>query len=103
MGVHSDLRYAGNMIFFIKLGHNPQKLREKVINFLAHRGLSIKKTKTNLVKSRQGFDFLGWHSKLKAKNNKLVSYPSKDNRLQMIAQQQKTMTDTKRNEKLNKK
>lgn len=46
------------MIFFIKSGDNGQELK-KVDNFLAEIGLIVKKTKTNLLKSTQDFDFLG--------------------------------------------
>lgn len=79
-----SLKHAHDMIFFIKSGKNPQKLRNKVGKFLAERNLNVKKAKTNLVKPNQCFDFLGWHFKIRAKNNKFISYRSNDSRLKMI-------------------
>ena len=72
------------MIFFLKPGEDPLALRLKLNNFLVERGLKIKESKTHLVKSTQGFDFLGWHFKVKDKNSKFVSYPAKENRLKII-------------------
>jgi hypothetical protein len=55
-----------------------------VKDFLAERGLRAEKTKTRIVSPKDGFDFLGWHFKVKSKNNKFVCYPSSKNRRQMI-------------------
>ena len=56
----------------------PKAIQEEIRQFLAVRGLNIKAAKTRLVKSTEGFDFLGWHFKVRP-NGKFISYPSKDN------------------------
>jgi group II intron reverse transcriptase/maturase len=89
------LRYADDMIFFLKPKDDPALLRLKLDIFLAERGLKIADSKTRLVHSTTGFDFLGWHFKVKAKNNKFVSYPSKENRLGMVEKIKETMRDTR--------
>lgn len=71
------LRYADDMIFFLKPNDDAIALRLKLDKFLAKRGLKIEESKSQLVKSKDGFDFLGWHFKVKSKNHKFVSYPSK--------------------------
>jgi hypothetical protein len=45
---------------------------------LAQRGLKVKEAKTKLVKSTEGFDFLGWHFQVQS-NGKFRSYPSEEN------------------------
>jgi group II intron reverse transcriptase/maturase len=89
------LRYAADMIFFLKPGEDSILLRSKLDKFLAERGLKIKESKTQFVKSTEGFDFLGWHFKVKFKNNKFVSYPSKKNRAGVIKKIKVTMRDTR--------
>lgn len=90
------LRYADDMIFFLKPGEDVDALRLKIDQFLAERGLKIKESKTQLVKSTEGFDFLGWHLKVKAKNKKFVSYPSKKNRAGIVKKIKFTMRDSRR-------
>lgn len=92
-----SLQCADDMIFFIKPGESAQELREKIDNFLAEKTLNIKKPQTKLVKFTRGFDFLGWHFKVKAKNNKFLSYLWKDNHLKMITQIKKIMHNTELN------
>lgn len=83
------------MIFFVKPHEDATILRSKVDIFLEQRGLNIKEQKTQLVKSTEGFDFLGWHFKVKSKNRKFVSYPSRKNYMQMIYKIKTTMKDTR--------
>lgn len=78
------LRYADDMVFILMPGECGNALLSKVKDFLAERGLRAEKTKTRIVSSKDGFDFLGWHFKVKSKNNKFVCYPSSKNRRQMI-------------------
>jgi group II intron reverse transcriptase/maturase len=73
------VRYTDDIIFFLREGEPSGKLLLKVINFLVNKGLSIQETKTRLVHSTEGFDFLGWHFKVKAKKGKFVCYPSREN------------------------
>jgi retron-type reverse transcriptase len=72
------IRYADDMVFFLDERDNAEAILEEIKQFLAVRGLNIKAAKTRLVKSTEGFDFLGWHFKVKP-NGKFISYPSKDN------------------------
>jgi 5-methylcytosine-specific restriction endonuclease McrA len=90
------LRYANDMIFFLKPKEDPIALRSKLDQFLAKRGLKIKGSKSQLVKSTDGFDFLGWHFKVKEKNHKFVCYPSKKNRAEMIQKLKLTLRDSSR-------
>ncbi len=89
------IRYADDMIFFLKPGDDPVLLRSKLDSFLSERGLKIKESKTQLVHSIEGFDFLGWHFKVKGKNNKFVSYPSVKSRAKVIKKIKVTMRDTR--------
>ena len=88
------LRYADDMIFFLKPGEDVVTLRSKISQFLAERGLKIEESKSQLVKSIEGFDFLGWHFKVKAKNQKFVCYPSKKNRAKIKEKIKRTMRDS---------
>lgn len=56
------------MIFFLKPGENAESFWSKIDRFLEVRGLKIEDFKSQQVKSTDGFDFLGWHFKVKAKN-----------------------------------
>lgn len=75
------IRYADDMIFFLKPDECASSLLRNLNEFLSKRGLKIKESKTQLVQSTDGFDFLGWHFKVKPKNHKFVSYPSKKSRI----------------------
>jgi RNA-directed DNA polymerase len=89
------LKYADKMIFFLKPGEDSVRLRLKLDQFLAQRGLKLKESKTQLVKSTDGFNFLGWHFKVKLKNHKFVSYPSKNNRSAVIKEIKSKLRDTR--------
>jgi group II intron reverse transcriptase/maturase len=98
------LRYADDIVFILKPGESGDNLLTKVKEFLEERGLKVQDAKTQLVESTNGFDFLGWHFKVKANNNKFVCYPSQKNRMQMISKIKATMKDTRFNitDRLNK-
>jgi len=89
------LRYADDMIFILKKGEDGNNLLNKVKDFLQTRGLKAQEAKTRLVSSTTGFDFLGWHFRVKTKNNKFVSYPSSKNRLTLINKIKTVMKDTR--------
>jgi retron-type reverse transcriptase len=59
--IHYSVRYADDLVFLLKPQDKAEEILEKVANFLATRGLNIKPSKTRLVASTEGFDFLGWH------------------------------------------
>jgi RNA-directed DNA polymerase len=88
------LRYADDMIFFIKPHEDATLLRKKIDAFLLERGLNVKAQKTRLIYAKDGFDFLGWHFTIKS-NLKCLSYPSKDNYQQMIKKMKYTLRDTR--------
>ena len=76
--IHYSVRYADDLVFLLKPQDKAEEILEKVASFLATRGLNIKPSKTRLVASTEGFDFLGWHFVVQA-NGKLRSYPSEEN------------------------
>jgi group II intron reverse transcriptase/maturase len=59
------IRYADDMVFILDPEDDAEAIQEEIRQFLAVRGLNIKAAKTRLVKSTEGFDFLGWHFKVK--------------------------------------
>ena len=89
------LRYADDLIYFIKPNEDVTLLRNKIDFFLSERGLNVKESKTKLVKSTEGFDFLGWHFKVKAKNNKFVSYPTSKSCKKLTNKIKTTMKDSR--------
>ena len=76
--IHQSIRYADDMVFILKPQDNAEAILEKICQFLAHRGMKISEKKTQLTRTTDGFDFLGWHFKVQA-NGKFRSTPSKDN------------------------
>lgn len=89
------LRYADDMVFILMPGENGEELLRKVKEFLKIRGLNVAATKTKIVSAVDGFDFLGWHFKVKAKNGKFVCYPSSKNRKQMIQKIKTVLKDSR--------
>jgi RNA-directed DNA polymerase len=76
--LHYSIRYADDMVFILKPNDNADTILETIEKFLAQRGLKIKSSKTKLVHSTDGFDFLGWHF-IVQKNGKFRCVPSEDN------------------------
>jgi hypothetical protein len=76
--IHPSVRYADDMVFFLKPKDNAEKILEKVQQFLSERGMNVSAPKTKITRSMEGFDFLGWHFKVQ-KNGKFRSIPSEDN------------------------
>ena len=72
------VRYADDMVFILKPEDDATELRQNIDQFLAKRGLNVKESKTRLVRSTDGFDFLGWHFSVKP-NGKFLCVPSEDN------------------------
>ena len=64
------------MVFILRLDECGETLLNKVKDFLSTRELKADEAKTRIVSPLEGFDFLGWHFRVKAKNNKFVCYPS---------------------------
>lgn len=76
--IHPSLRYADDMVFFLRPNDNAELILDKISEFLATRRLNVKESKTHLVSSTDGFDFLGWRFVVQ-KNGKFRSYPSTEN------------------------
>lgn len=76
--IHQSVRYADDMVIILKPKDDAEKILKDIENFLANRGLRVKESKTKLVKSTDGFDFLGWHFKVQ-NNGKFRCVPSEDN------------------------
>ena len=76
--IHPSVRYADDMVVFLKPKDSEQKILARISEFLAKRGLEVKPEKTKVVASTDGFDFLGWHLKIKP-NGKFICVPSRDN------------------------
>lgn len=80
--IHPSVRYADDMIFFLKPKEDAEKITREISNFLAERGMEISEEKTKVTAATDGFNFLGWHFKVQ-KNGKFRSTPSKDNFIAM--------------------
>jgi len=76
--IHPSVRYADDMVFFLKPGENEEKLLDKISQLLSARGLKISDRKTKLTASISGFDFLGWHFKV-YNDGRLKTTPSEEN------------------------
>lgn len=72
------VRYADDMVFFLRPEDNENEILGKISQFLAERGLNVSSKKTKLTASTEGFDFLGWHFVVQ-RNGKFRSYPSEEN------------------------
>ncbi|MEL6460119.1 MAG: reverse transcriptase domain-containing protein [Cyanobacteria bacterium J06621_15] len=78
--IHTSIRYADDMIFFLKPKDDEKKILKKVEKFLAERGMEISEEKTKTTSATDGFNFLGWHFYVQ-KNGKFRSVPSTENYL----------------------
>ena len=72
------VRYADDMVFFLRPQDDADKLLEKISQFLAEKGLKVSKKKTKLTASTDGFDFLGWNFYVQ-QNGKFKCVPSVEN------------------------
>jgi RNA-directed DNA polymerase len=76
--LHPSVRYADDMVLFLKPKENANEILNKISQFLAERGMNISEKKTKITASTDGFDFLGWHFKVQ-NNGKFRCTPSVDN------------------------
>ena len=76
--LHQSVRYADDMVFILKPNDKAESIRMKIDQFLAERGLNVKESKTRLVSSTDGFDFLGWHFRVRG-DGKFECTPSEEN------------------------
>jgi RNA-directed DNA polymerase len=89
------IRYADDIVYLVMPDQNGEELLQKAKDFLQTRGLKVAEAKTRLVPATKGFDFLGWHFRVKTKNNKFVCYPSQKNRKQMIKKVKSLLKDSR--------
>ncbi|NEP37047.1 MULTISPECIES: reverse transcriptase domain-containing protein [unclassified Moorena] len=76
--IHPSVRYADDMVIFLKPKDNAEKVLGKIKAFLAERGMEISEEKTKITKTTDGFDFLGWRMRVK-QNGKFHCTPSVEN------------------------
>lgn len=76
--IHPSVRYADDMIYILKPKDDEKKVLEKIHDFLDQRGMKISQAKTKITATTSGFDFLGWHFKVR-KDGRFQSQPSKKN------------------------
>ena len=73
------VRYADDMIFFLKPEDDEEKLLKQIEEFLSKRGMNVSQRKTKVTATTDGFDFLGWTFYIQKNNGKFRSEPSEDN------------------------
>ena len=73
------MRYADDMVFFLKPKDNAEQILAKVEEFLTERGMNVSQKKTKVTASIDGFNFLGWNFSVQKNNGKFRSIPSEDN------------------------
>lgn len=76
--IHPSVRYADDMVYFLKAQDDAGEILDKISQFLDQRGMQVSKKKTKLTAATEGFDFLGWHF-IVQKNGKFRCAPSVDN------------------------
>ncbi|MEA5597059.1 group II intron reverse transcriptase/maturase [Rivularia sp. UHCC 0363] len=76
--IHSSVRYADDMIIFLKPNEDADKVLKKVTGFLKERGMELSEEKTKVTATTDGFNFLGWNFKVQS-NGKFRSTPSEEN------------------------
>ncbi len=76
--IHPSVRYADDMVIFLKPHDDAEQVLELYSQFLAERGLKVSEKKTRLTATTDGFDFLGWRFKVQ-NNGKFRCVPSVDN------------------------
>ena len=67
--IHPSVRYADDMIFFLKPEDDAEKVLDKIKVFLAVRGMKISEKKTKVTATTSGFDFLGWNFKVQTQGH----------------------------------
>ncbi|OLT62145.1 group II intron reverse transcriptase/maturase [Moorena bouillonii] len=77
--IHPSVRYADDMVIFLKPEDNAEKVLDKIKTFLAEREMEISQEKTKITKTTDGFDFLGWRMYVQKHNGKFRSIPSVEN------------------------
>ena len=77
--IHSSVRYADDMVIFLKPADDEEAILTKLQSFLAERGLTINEEKTKVTPTTTGFNFLGW-TFINKPNGKLTCYPTQESK-----------------------
>lgn len=88
-------RYADDVVFILKQDEDPELLLKQIEEFLEKRGLNINETKSQILSTQEGFDFLGWRFLVKTNNKKYLCVPSYKNHKAMTSKIKVTMKDTR--------
>lgn len=76
--IYPSIRYADDMVIFLRPQDDAEKILDKINEFLAQRGMQVSDKKTKISATTDGFDFLGWNFKVKS-NGKYLCVPAEDN------------------------
>jgi RNA-directed DNA polymerase len=77
--IHPSVRYADDMVIFLKPEEQADEVLERISQFLADRGMKVSESKTKITATTDGFDFLGWNFYVQKNNGKYKCVPSVDN------------------------
>jgi RNA-directed DNA polymerase len=77
--IHPSVRYADDMVIFLKPKDNVDEILVKISQFLAARGMKVSERKTKITTTIDGFDFLGWNFYVQKNNGKFRCTPSVGN------------------------
>ncbi len=75
---HPSVRYADDMVIVLRPLDDAEEILRNIDDFLAKRGMKVSAKKTKITAATDGFDFLGWHFKVRNDGRLLVT-PSVDN------------------------
>ena len=75
---YPSVRYADDMVIMLRPQDDANEILGRINEFLADRGMKVSEKKTKTTAATDGFDFLGWHFKVKT-NGKFNCTPSVDN------------------------
>ena len=73
------VRYADDMVYFLRPGDSSTELLQKIEEFLNERGMNVSQKKTKVTATTDGFNFLGWNFFVQKNNKKFKSKPSEAN------------------------
>jgi hypothetical protein len=90
---HFGFRVQSNILFFLHDAKDPQNLYYEILNFLFSKGFRIRKSDIYKVQVTEGFNFAGWHFKVKEKNYKSIHYPSRRNQTNFFCKIKSIMKD----------
>jgi len=73
--LHPSVRFGYDFLCFLRPTDNEQLILGNISKFLCTRGLKFSREDATIFSLTTGFDFLGWHFKLKSQRE-LISIPS---------------------------